>query len=404
MATGDSEIIVRAPVSQAYKAFTNATALCQWLCDVATVDPRPQGRIYLWWNGDFYSSGHYTELEKDKLIKFRWYSNIDPAASEVLVTFTETDDGSILVRMAHSGPEGSDWDQIVQGFKSHWDQSLENLKSVLETGIDLRIANRPMLGILPGFDFSPEQASRLGVPVVEGMRLDDVLEGMGAAAAGLQKNDVIVSLDGKKIDNDFKSLRDAITGKKGGDYVEVAFFRGPEKKTVKMELSRRSMVQVPFHPLELADQVRKIYDSVLPEVEKCFDGISDAQAKIPAAAGEWSAMEILAHLLHTERADQLVIVEIYDGFLRQADGFGPNNDAYIRATAAAYPSLSMILEALRRMTDETVNLIANLPESFAKDKGSFYQIGNLMLQRDLHYYGHLDQIKAALAEAQKVNI
>ena len=61
------------------------------LCDVATAAPHPRGRMYLWWAGDFYSSGHYLELEENKRVKFRWYSSIDPAPTEVTVTFAEKD-------------------------------------------------------------------------------------------------------------------------------------------------------------------------------------------------------------------------------------------------------------------------------------------------------------------------
>mgnify|MGYP001195731505 CR=1 FL=1 len=85
---------------------------------------------------------------------------------------------------------GHVWAKKVDGFRGNWVESLENLKSVLETGIDLRIANRPMLGIVPG-DFTEEQAKAIGVPIREGLRLDGVVDGMGAQKCGLQKDDVI---------------------------------------------------------------------------------------------------------------------------------------------------------------------------------------------------------------------
>ncbi|HNB42407.1 MAG TPA: SRPBCC domain-containing protein, partial [Anaerolineales bacterium] len=151
-----AETFVQAPLKFAYRAFTNATTIREWLCDVATVAAHPRGRMYLWWAGDFYSSGHYLELEENKRVKFRWYSSIDPAPTEVTVTFTEKD-GGVNVRMDHEVPSDEAWKKMAEGFRNNWQDSLRNLKSVLETGIDLRIAERPMLGIVPG-DFSPEQA------------------------------------------------------------------------------------------------------------------------------------------------------------------------------------------------------------------------------------------------------
>ena len=76
MTTVTAEILVDAPLKFAYRAFTNATSLREWLCDVATVEPHPRGRMYLWWRGDFYSSGHYLELDENKKVKFRLFSNI----------------------------------------------------------------------------------------------------------------------------------------------------------------------------------------------------------------------------------------------------------------------------------------------------------------------------------------
>lgn len=89
MATVTAEILVHAPLKLTYRAFTNATSLREWLCDVATVDPHAGGRIYLWWRGDFYSSGHYLELDEGKRVKFRWFSNTDPAPTEVTVSVSD---------------------------------------------------------------------------------------------------------------------------------------------------------------------------------------------------------------------------------------------------------------------------------------------------------------------------
>jgi hypothetical protein len=88
-------------------------------------------------------------------------------------------DGGTLVRMDHDVPDDPAWSKIAQTFRENWEDSLENLKSVLETGVDLRISTRPMLGIAPG-DFTEAQAVALGVPVREGMRLDGLVDGMGA--------------------------------------------------------------------------------------------------------------------------------------------------------------------------------------------------------------------------------
>lgn len=390
--------LVHASVSAAYHAFTNATALREWLCDVATVVPRPNGRIYLWWNGDFYSSGHFFETEPDKKIRFRWFSNIDPGPSEITVSFAAQGDGT-LVTMTHSVPEGEDWAKRAEGFGAEWQQSLENLASVLETGKDLRIVNRPMLGIVPS-DFSAEIAQHMGVPVTEGLRLDDTVEGMGARNAGLRKDDVIVGVNGQSIDNDFGSLLNAIRGKKGGDTVSVSFYRGPEKHEVQMELSRRPVPEVPFDPQELARAVHEPYVSALADLRQVFAGISDAQAAQRPQPGEWSALDTIAHLIHIERNNRQFIDELVQGFERAGDDFGGNIDAHVRATVQTYPSIEAILAELERNVAENVAFIGNLPPEFVARKGSYFRMGWGMMQATAHIHAHIEQIKAALAAAK----
>ena len=48
-------------------------------------------------------------------------------------------------------------------------------------------------------DFNADIATKLGVPVEYGTRLSDVVDGMGAQKAGLQKNDVIIAIDGHEL-------------------------------------------------------------------------------------------------------------------------------------------------------------------------------------------------------------
>jgi uncharacterized protein YndB with AHSA1/START domain len=399
MTTVSAEKLIHAPLHLAYRAFTNSTSLREWLCDVATVDLHPGGRIYLWWRGDFYSSGHYLELEQDKKVRFRWFSSIDPAPTEVTVSFVEQEGGTV-VRMVHSLPDDPVWVEKAESFRQEWDDSLGNLKSVLETGVDLRIANRPMLGIVPG-DFTPEQAKVLGVPVSEGMRLDGVLDGMGAQKAGLQKDDVLVEMAGKVISSDFNSLPNAIAGKKGGDPVTVVFYRGPEKKTITMELSKRPMPDVPFDAVNLARQARALYDAALSELEKCFEGVSDAEALARPAPDGWSALEVVAHLLHGERFNQIYLSNLVDGYELVNDGFGTNIHAYNQATVAAYPTVTAMLGALRAGIEETLAFVSFLPADFVANKGSYHRFASGLLQPNFHITAHIEQIQAAIAAARK---
>jgi uncharacterized protein YndB with AHSA1/START domain len=397
MHTVTTETSIQAPLKLAYRAFTNSTSLREWLCDVATVEPHPGGRMYLWWRGDFYSSGQYLELDENRGLKFRWYSNIDPAPTEVTITL-EQQDGGVLVRLAHDVPDGDDWKGKGETFRENWAESLENLKSVLETGIDLRVANRPMLGILPG-DFTEEQATALGIPVREGLRLDGVVPGMGAEGTGLQRDDVLVSMAGKPITREFNTLLNAIAGRKGGEDVEVVYYRGPEQKTVTMQLSKRPMPDVPFEPAELARRTREFFEPALAELEKAFEGYSNEQAMKRPDPKEWSALEIVAHLVHGERFNSIYLTSLIDGYELTSDGFGNNITAQVEATVRANPSIALMLAELRRTVEELLAYTELIPEEFAANKGSYYRFGSILLQPNFHITAHIQQIRDALAAA-----
>jgi len=402
MTTVTAETLVLAPLNRAYRAFTNSTSLREWLCDAATVQAHPGGRMYAWWRGDYYFSGHYLALEENKCVKFRWIpsaTSADPVPTEVTVTFEERD-GAVSVHLEHDVPDGDESQSAADSYLENWVESFENLKSVLETGVDLRIANRPMLGIFLG-DFTEEQATALGVPVREGLRLDGVVAGMGAERAGLQKDDVLVGMAGKPITSDFNSLPLAIAGKKGGDTVEVIIYRGPEKQTIAMELTRRAMPDVPFDAAELASRAREIYEPALAALEKCFEGYTDEQAMQRPEPNEWSALEIVSHLIHNERFNSIFLAGLMDGNEPLYDSGGNNVTAQVEATVRANPSIGQMLDILRSTIEEVLAYTELIPESFVSNKSSYWRYAFGLLQPNLHITNHNEQIKNALAAASK---
>jgi uncharacterized protein YndB with AHSA1/START domain len=398
--TVTSEQFINASLESVYLAFTRSLWLHEWLCDFATVNPRPGGRMYLWWNGDFYSAGEYVELEPNKTIKFTWHARSEPTPSEVTVTLKAIDEGTHVL-LTHTVPDGHGWKERATGFKTEWDSTLPNLASVLETGLDRRIFDRPMLGISIN-DFSSEIAKASGVPVSEGIRLADVAEGMGARAAGLRKDDVIVTFNGKHITNDFGSLSIALQGTKGGDKVQVEFYRGPEKHSVIMELSKRPVPDIPWDPQDLANQVRARYDTGLALLGEAFTGTTEAEVNFVPAQGEWSAIQTLAHLVHTERNWLANIDDVVGGFDRNSDDFGGNINIHINATIIALGGVAGMLDEMKRLSVEVTAYLANLPPEFVARKNSYLNIGNVMLNGMLpHTQTHIEQIQAALAATRK---
>jgi uncharacterized protein YndB with AHSA1/START domain/uncharacterized damage-inducible protein DinB len=399
-ATLKVEQYVNATPAQVYFAFTHAISLTEWMCNFATVAPRPGGRMYLWWHGDFYSAGEYISFEENKSIVFKWHARQDPSPSQVAVTL-EGKNGGTLVSLVHTIPDGEYWAENSQRFRQEWAWTLGNLAQVLETGLDKRTFDRPMLGINIS-DFNLSIAKAMGVPVSEGIRLDFLPEEMGAYQAGLRKDDVIIALDGKPITNDFGSLVKALKGKKGGDKVEVVFYRGPEKRTVTMELTRRPVPQIPWEPVGLSKAIRTKYDEGLAALEKTFTDVSETEAGRQPAPGEWSAKEVLAHLIQTERHWLEDLDDVVGGYPRLSDEWAGNSTLHVSATANAYKTVNGLLDEMKHLSDEMVAYVAVLPAEFVLRKASYFQVANMLIEGSLpHILSHIDQIQSAIASARK---
>jgi len=388
------EQYINAPVERVYYAFTNATTIREWLCDLATLAPHPGGRIYLYWNAGFYAAGEYISIEKEHSIKFKWIGKDEPGPSLVQIVFEPKNDGT-SVKISHTVPEGAPWIPLLEGFQEEWSVGLKNLAYLLETGKDIRTVNRPMLGIVPG-DFSAEQAMRLHIPINEGIRLDGVIDAMAASYAGLMRDDVIIGMAGKPITSNQESLASALDGKKGGDKVEVVFYRGSDKRTVTMELSKRPMPVVPWEPTQLAVLAREKYEMAVSELLDCFKGASEDQASKKPNSHEWSAREVLAHLIHNERGFQGYLDDMIGGYDRWADDWGGNVDARIQATLIAYKNTNGLIQELKRLCEETINFIQLLPPEFVARKDAYYTVGVQIAQGPVHIETHIDQIRSAL--------
>jgi uncharacterized protein YndB with AHSA1/START domain len=385
---------IQAPVHQVYLAFTNSSAIREWLCDAVTTDPRPGGRIYLWWNTGYYTSGEFIQLEPDKTVAFTWQGRGEPAPTKVEITLSESQ-GAVQLKLVHSGlAEGQAWAKAAQEFTKGWENNLENLAHTLEKGPDLRITMRPMMGIALD-DFNESIAKELGVPVSQGVRISNAIDGMGAQAAGIRKNDVVVGLSGNEI-SDFASLTAAMQGRKAGEEVQMTLYRGNEKMTIPMKLSFRPIPEIPPTTAALGEAVRLNYAQDEADLDAFLEGLSEEEASRRPNDKDWSVKGILAHLIHNERGWQNAIGEIITSSEPAYDNFGGNLDERVNATLAAYPTLKDLATELKRLFAESQALLASLSPEFMARKSSYWRIGFQALQFNQHFQLHLEQMKAVI--------
>jgi hypothetical protein len=253
-----------------------------------------------------------------------------------------------------------------------------------------------MLGILVDF-MDDVVAKRLGLLENKGIRLGDVLDGMGAQAAGLQKDDVIVRIGEVDI-NSGQDLPKAIDGKYTGDTITVGFYRDGELQSVDMTLSGRWIPDVPASAVEFAAEIEKMYAQVMEELDTILEGVSEDEASKQPAEGEWNAKEVIAHLTLGERDTQY-----YIGTLLSDDetiAALNNQPARIKAFLAAHPTLKDVRAELARAQMETVVFIREMPDRFVSYKPTYSRLGQGMLQGAFHPQLHFDQIRSAIEAAR----
>jgi len=369
------------------------------MCDIATTDPRQGGHIYMSWRDGYYTSGEFLKLVPDKLVSFTWFGKGEPRNTIVIITMKPRRGGTLL-KITHRGMGvGEKWAGIAATFEKEWQAALMNLVSVLEEGPDLRITRRPMIGIITG-EFNAGIASKLGIPVDYGLYVSSVLDGMGAQKAGLQDKDVIVSVDG--FDLTTPGIFPSMIGKKhAGDPVELVFYRGSEKKEVKMTLSGRPIPTIPATIKQMKDQQETVYRHLESDIEAILRDVSDEDSARKPGPDEWSANEILAHLIHSEVGWQNVMSEVIGGYEGSYDGYGGNLQAHIDGTVAIYPSKTELFSQLKKHNAETIHMIAHIPESFITHKGKFWKLVFQMDQNPYHLQEHLQQIQKTINTARR---
>jgi uncharacterized protein YndB with AHSA1/START domain len=388
------------PPAAVYRALTNATALREWFCDTAFVEPRKGGRLYVGWHQGYYATGEFRKLDPNRKLAFTWLGRGEPETTEVRVSITEKKSGTV-VTVEHEGVgTGKKWADSAAEMARGWERGLENLQSVLETGHDLRFTLRPMLGVSGLTALSPEAAQRLNAPVDQGVVIDGTVEGMGAQAAGLQKDDVMVAVDKQKVFN-FPSLATVLQRHRAGDKVNVTYYRGGEKQTAELELSRRPLPEVPATAAELAETLRKTYEASTAALAPVLEGIGPSEADFRPNPDDWSPKEVMAHLIIGERDTHAYIAELVGGEERPPVDYTGNSQLRTRATAQAYPTLAAMLEALRCHQAETVNMVAALPDDFVAGKRSWWRLAYGFVQDGDHTREHLRQIEAAVAAARQ---
>jgi uncharacterized protein YndB with AHSA1/START domain len=388
---------ITGPAAAVYYALTNGPALREWLCTQSWVETRVDGRIYLSWQDGYWMTGVFTTLNPHSEIAYTWQGREEPLVTNVHITLTENGDGT-LVALTHDGLDTASAD-LREGLLQGWETGLANLQAVLEIGLDRRVFDRPFLGIMISGPVGKDELAALGIDAEGGVRLSGTMDGTGAAAAGLQNEDIITDIGGAPA-IDFASFREAMAPYRVDDNIKITFYRDGEKQQTLLTLGRRPAPDVPETPGAFADRLTAVYAELDAELHAILKDVTPAEAQFKPAPDEWNILEVLAHLVTVERGSQMgAATQITDGIL---DGFPNNPQAWLAGVTAVYPTLPEMLDLWKRTEAESVALIANLPDNVVKRKATYLGIGNtFFLGLPAHTRSHFDQIRANIRAARE---
>jgi uncharacterized protein YndB with AHSA1/START domain len=389
-------VFVETTPELAFEAVTKASELREWCSDEAWTELRPGGRYEVRWNQGYRGEGTFTELDPPRRASVTWRGTGEPGETAVVFT-VEPKEGGAEVTVVHSGfGPGEEWDEAVVASDRGWGGGLENLKSTLETGVDLRLARQPFLGI--NLDqLTPERAAKEGIAAERGIYVLNTVEGSGARAAGLGKGDVIVALGGAETPG-FAELGAALRAHQAGDVVGVELVRGQEQETIQVALGSRPATQVPDSADALADLLAEQYGRVNTELKAAVEGVTEEEADQQPAEGEWSVKQVLAHLSEGERAFHFLLVNMaVNGWLDTGPISPDQILGRLKAVLAVTPTLQGLVDRFNTDEAETEAIIRRLSETTMAHKARFRRIAQFLVYGPDHTREHIEQIKKTVA-------
>lgn len=383
---------INAPANTVYKTLTQQDHLIYWLSDGARTQNKDGGYLLLTWFPNAYVIGAFTALEENKYVAYSWRAGTESSISQVEIQIKSDAEDATTITLTHN--ELAD-EANPADYERQWDNALDNLVSYLEDGADLRVANRVLIGIVPGA-LDADIAARLGVPVTEGVRITGLIPNLSAEKAGLQAEDVIVEAGGLTINND-TPIFNATGGKKPGDVISVGYYRGAEKHTAQITLMGYPIPETATTYAAMAEQYRPQREGFVAQLDGLLNGVSDAHAAQKPEPKEWSANEVMAHLILNERNFQNMIGSIVNEG-PWPEGWSTNNDSRINSITQCYATKEALVNELKRCWLETELLVKALPEN--GNKGAFWWVNFELYSFANHTAEHMRQIKSAIEAAR----
>lgn len=371
-----------------FDMLTNPPLVEQWLCESCDIEPKVGGRIYFGWSGGQFIAGKIEVIEPNRRLVFAWH-NPDTLMGERIQLILLPDHSSTRLDFIHHALAA---DGLPRPTPKRWLDALENLQSILATGLDLRLIRRPTWGMRAG-PLGEGAAQRLGIPHTNGVIVSLILPGMAGEQAGMQPQDVIVELDGQAIENGGTVLG-IFDQHTAGDVVGMKYYRDGMLHETQLTLSARPVPEFPRTLNDLADTLEKRHAEQDAIMDDLLANLPEAVLAMAPAENEWSVREVLAHLLFTEHFYQVWTCHLV---MHRPSPYWPMNPPAQRAGfLAAYPTTPALMAALKLAGRMTVAVVRSVPAEFETYQGSFALFSMELNNKPQHTQVHIEQMQRVL--------
>lgn len=391
-----AEVSIPAPVTQLYYLISTRSGWLDWFADKGIGKVGPQGVLQMHHHKKMEQLTFvFQEFVQDESVRLTTLDTETMETSEVEINLS-AGDGQTTISVAQSGLD----DEKAAHWQKIWQESLESLKEIIETSKDPRMWNRPFLGVTVEEWVTPEYAAEHELAVESGMRLNNVFEGKGAEQAGIRGGDIILALAGVDIVN-YEALLLVYKDHKAGDTIPVVYSHEGEQFESELTLSAYPVPEVPATTQDLADNLASFFRKANKKIDHLLTGQSEAQTNYRPAAGEWSAKEVIAHLVASEN-DSLAWLGSYIAG-REVYPYTSVVPARIKMVTSQNPTMDALLKRLAQTQDELVAMVREVPADMAGRKTSMIRLAlAYSFNISLHYRDHLGQLKETLAMAADV--
>lgn len=390
-----AEVFIDAPTSQLYYHFSTLSGWIDWFAQKSMGYVSERSILQLHHDKAGRMAFFFREIVPERRIVFSFLTPEKLVAGDVEISF-ETDGQGTAIRVEHTGLEPEEAEQM----QNLWQESLNNLKELVELARDPRLWNRPFLGVTVADWVTPEYAQKHDLAAESGMHINSVFEGRGAAEAGITAGDTMISLAGRSID-DYESLLKVYSQYQAGDTVDVEYYHGQELRQARLTLSSFPVPEVQATAHDIADKLDHFFQKVNQKLEQMLAGQNEAQMEYRPAAGEWNIKEVLAHMIASETDSIHWLGSYLAG--REVNAYTSATPARLKALLQQYPNTNDLLQKLHQSQTEMVALINEIPAEVVNRKASMVRLSfAYSLEISMHYKEHLSQISDNLEQAADV--